>query len=412
MLDRYTEARKQLDRLFAVVAPEFLYERPIPERHRIAFYVGHVEAFDWNLFQTAGAGLEPYCPDFDRLFAFGIDPVDGGLPTDQPSDWPPLASIRRYTAGVRDRIDHALPGFVSSHPLLVETAIEHRLMHAETLAYMLHQLPLSQKLPPDLPPPPPAGDFRPAAVAVPAGETVLGREPGPGFGWDNEYAAHRVQVSAFAIDRFKVTNGEYLAFVESGGYAAREFWEASDWEWKEQAGIGHPAFWTRRDGQWFCRTMFDEVPLPATWPVYASFAEASAYARWAGKSLPSEAQWQRAAFGAETNPLAPTGNFDFRHWDPVPVDAPWQSDGPFGAVGMTGNGWEWTATPFAPFPGFVPYPFYPGYSADFFDGRHFVMKGASPRTAACMARPSFRNWFQRHYPYVYAGFRCVREDAQ
>jgi formylglycine-generating enzyme required for sulfatase activity len=164
--------------------------------------------------------------------------------------------------------------------------------------------------------------------------------------------------------------------------------------------------------------MFDEVPLPQAWPVYVSHAEASAYARWAGKSLSTEPQWHRAAYGSPDGNERPypwgryapdpsLGNFDLTHWNPTPVNAHPRGRSAFGVEGMLGNGWEWTSTPFSPFPGFQPFPFYRGYSADFFDGKHFVMKGGSPRTAACMLRPTFRNWFQAHYQYVYAGFRCV-----
>jgi len=152
--------------------------------------------------------------------------------------------------------------------------------------------------------------------------------------------------------------------------------------------------------------------------VYVSHAEASAYARWAGKSLPTEEQWQRAAYGSadgvarmypwgDESPNSVLGNFDFDQWDPAPVNAHPSGRSAFGVDGMLGNGWERTSTVFAPYAGFEPFPFYRGYSADFFDGKHFVMKGGSARTAACMLRPTFRNWFQSHYQYVYAGFRCV-----
>lgn len=164
--------------------------------------------------------------------------------------------------------------------------------------------------------------------------------------------------------------------------------------------------------------MFAEIPLPLDWPVYVSHDEASAYARWVGKELPSEAQWHRAAYGTRNGneraypwgaeaPSARRGNFDFERWDPVPAGSHPEGDSDFGIADLVGNGWEWTRTPFAPFPGFQPFSFYPGYSANFFDGKHFVMKGGSPRTAAGMLRRSFRNWFQPHYPYVYATFRCV-----
>ena len=164
--------------------------------------------------------------------------------------------------------------------------------------------------------------------------------------------------------------------------------------------------------------MFDDIPLPLDWPVYVSHDEASAYARWAAKELPSEAEWHRAACGRRGGgerqypcgaeaPATRHGNFDFHRWDPAPVGSYHDGSSDFGVADLVGNGWEWTRTPFKPFPGFQPFSFYPGYSANFFDGKHFVMKGGSSRTAACMLRRSFRNWFQPHYPYVYAKFRCV-----
>lgn len=150
--------------------------------------------------------------------------------------------------------------------------------------------------------------------------------------------------------------------------------------------------------------MFEEVPLPLDWPVYVSHANATAYAEWAGKSLPTEAQFHRAASGI---PAPDTGNFDFKQWTPAPVHAHPQGRSEFGVHDLVGNGWEWTSTTLGPFPGFERFSFYPGYSADFFDGTHFVLKGGSPRTAVCLLRPSFRNWFQPDYPYIYAIFRCV-----
>jgi ergothioneine biosynthesis protein EgtB len=419
LVQRLIDARRISDALFAVVKPDYLYERPIRERHRIVFYIGHLEAFDRNLFDQRLFELPAFAPELDQLFAFGIDPVDGGFPTDQPSDWPSLDTVRDYAARAREQIDAALdalgdPAQADAAGLLLNVAIEHRLMHAETLAYMLHQLPLVQKdtgLRKPVVTRPQPRDALSSMVSVPAGEAVLGmtREAGR-FGWDNEFGEMRVDVPAFAIDRHMVTNGAFLAFVEDGGYREPKWWAQQDWAWKEAEQIGQPAGWSRRDapdghGEWILRTMFDEVPLPLDWPVYVSHAEASAYARWAGKSLPTEAQWQRAAHGA---PQGASGNFDFRNWDPLPVDAHPDNISAFGVEGQFGNGWEWTSTLFDALPGFEAFPFYPGYSANFFDGQHYVLKGGSARTASCMLRPEFRNWFQPHYQYVYAGFRCVR----
>jgi len=174
----------------------------------------------------------------------------------------------------------------------------------------------------------------------------------------------------------------------------------------------------RRGDAWHYRTLFEEIPLPLAWPVCVSQAEAATYARRAGKSLPTEAQFHRAAYGApdgrerlfpwgDEPPAARHGNFDFAHWAPRPVGAHPAGTSAFGVADLVGNGWEWTSTVFAPFAGFEPLPFYPTYSSYAFDGRHFVLKGGSHRTAACLLRRSFRNWYLPHFPYVYAKFRCV-----
>jgi iron(II)-dependent oxidoreductase len=428
LLGRIADARHQSDALFDIVRPEAIYDRPIPERHRIIFYVGHLEAFDWNLLHETLFGLKSFHPEFDRLFAFGIDPVGGGLPTDQPSDWPEREKVRDYVREIRAALNEKLSEAIDSGDLmrdgftldtLLNVAIEHRLMHVETLAYMLHQLPLDRKAPQ-----PEATLFSAVPVShemikVPAGMATLGlsRESGM-FGWDNEFQSNSVDVPAFEIDRYMVTNRQFLEFMDAGGYENRAFWNDSDWDWKNEQRISHPVFWHRKGDGWIYRGMFEDIPLPMDWPAYVSHAEAAAYARWAGKVLPTEQQWHRAAYGTEEageqkfpwgseDPTPAYGNFDLQHWDPTPVNAHLKGRSSFGVDGMLGNGWEWTSTVFGPFPGFEPFPFYRGYSADFFDGKHFVMKGGSPRTAACMLRPTFRNWFQGHYQYVYAGFRCV-----
>jgi ergothioneine biosynthesis protein EgtB len=436
LTDQLAAARQQTDDLFALVKSDSFYERPIAERHRIIFYIGHLEAFDWNLFHER-LGLKSFHAEFDRLFAFGIDPVGGGLPADQPSEWPTIAAVVDYVRKIRAALGDKLVDAIAetagassagfSLSTLLNVAIEHRLMHAETLAYMLHQLPLDYKVGQreslDV-------DSVPVvqrSIEIPAGVVTLGLRRGDVFGWDNEYEAHTVDVPAFAIDQYMVTNRQYLEFINAGGYDTRAFWDDGDdngdWDWNSRQGISHPAFWKQKSEQWLYRTMFADVPLPLNWPVYVSQAEAKAYANWAGKALPTEAEWQRAAYGTPRGdelaypwggeasggeaPPARFGNFDFARWSPTPVNAFPEGRSAFGVDGLLGNGWEWTSTVFAAFPGFEPFPFYRGYSADFFDGKHFVMKGGSARTAACMLRRTFRNWFQAHYQFIYTGFRCV-----
>jgi formylglycine-generating enzyme required for sulfatase activity len=227
-----------------------------------------------------------------------------------------------------------------------------------------------------------------------------------------------VHVPAFDIDVHNVTNGDYLAFVEDGGYERRELWSDAHWAWREHDALSHPNFWVRDGRRWLWRGMFEHLPLPLAWPVYVSGAEAAAYATWRGRRLPTEAEYHRAAFGTpdgaerrfpwgDDAPDATRGNFDFAHWEPVPVGSRPAGASAWGVHDLMGNGWEWTSTVFAPFPGFEPMPSYPEYSAEFFDGQHYVIKGASPATARELVRRSFRNWFRPNYPYVYAAFRTV-----
>jgi formylglycine-generating enzyme required for sulfatase activity len=238
------------------------------------------------------------------------------------------------------------------------------------------------------------------------------------FGWDNEFPRHGVEVPAFEIDRYDVTNEQFLDFVEAGGYRREDLWKPSDWRWLLTAGIGHPQFWVPSNGDWQWRGMFENRPLPAGWPVYVTQAEASAYARWRGKRLPTEAEIHRAAYGSPREeerdfpwggeaPDSTRGNFGFERWEPTNVGSFPAGASAWGVEDLLGYGWEWTSTVFDGFPGFEPMPSYPQYSTDFFDGQHYVLKGGSPATAVPLLRRSFRNWFRPNYPYVYATFRCA-----
>src|SRR6185503_1978013 len=176
--------------------------------------------------------------EFDQLFAFGIDPVDGGLPSDQPADWPSLTRVRDYVSQARQAIDAGLAAAAfhaheeSSPGLLLNVAIEHRVMHAETLAYMLHQLPHDNKVRKSRLPELVLRPVEPAMIEIPAGQATLGlsrRHPNV-FGWDNEYEAHTVTVPAFSIDQYEVTNREYLQFIDAGGYENQALWREADWK--------------------------------------------------------------------------------------------------------------------------------------------------------------------------------------
>jgi formylglycine-generating enzyme required for sulfatase activity len=391
--DGLAESRAETDRLFGLLTDGDLMIRPLPQRHRLIFYLGHLEAFDWNQAGRLALGEPHIEKSLDQLFARGIDPEPGQLPADQPSDWPSVEQAYGYVAQVRERLDEI---WSEVPPEIQQTAIEHRWMHAETLAYQLHNLPFQMKRKPavarESSGPPPESRF----LTIPAGKATMGRRPGTQFGWDNEFNEFSVNVPEFSVAEHKVTNAEYLEFVNQG----------------------HPPpfFWTREGDRWFYRGMFESLPLPLNAPVYATQTEATEYAKWRGADVMTEAQFHRAAYGTtgEGEREYPwgdepgvRGNFDFRHWDPTAVTEDSGGRSAFGVAQLVGNGWEWTKTPFGPFPGFQPRPNYPGYSADFFDDSHFVLKGASPRTAKVLTRRSLRNWFRPEYPYLYATFRLV-----
>ncbi len=390
-------ARAESDRLFGILKPEALYERPIAERHRVLFYIGHLDGFDSIQICREGLGIASPDPDLDRLFQAGIDPDSNNLPSDQPSDWPTVEQVRDYVDRCRQHVDANL---ARAPEETVAMALEHRQMHLETLVYMFHNFGFDQKVAAYQDPVISSGaNLQNSWCTVPAGEAILGKNEDGEFGWDNEYNELRVQIPAFHIQKFSVTNGDYLEFVKNG------------------AEIPH--FWNVRDGVYYYRGMFSEIPLPLDWPVYVTQKQATAYAASLGRHLPSEAQFHRAAYGTPAGETRPypwgrqspddhEGNFDLRRWDPLPVDADPSADSAFGVSQLLGNGWQWTSSVFAPFPGFAPRANYPGYSSNFFDGEHYVIKGGCSRTAARLLRASFRNWFRPDYAYTYSTFRCVK----
>ena len=428
----YQRNRQRSTQLFDLVDEASYYSKPIDLRHPIVFYEGHLPAFSFNTLMKRGLGADSIDAQLEKLFARGIDPHESpaSLSLDPRAGWPSRADVQAFAAEADRRVIDALqngdieqPG----HPLLDRaeaafTILEHETMHQETLRYMWHRLPLSAKRAP-------AG-YAPCVegptpqqfdITVPAGRATLGvGGDDVEFSWDNERPHSVAEVGAFSIDAHNVTNAAFLEFVAAGGYRDRQWWRDEDFAWIVERRIEHPLFWEGHDGEWIWRGMFELLALPMSWPVYVSHAEASAFARWRGRRLPTEAEYQRAAYGTASGeerrfpwgdaaPDATRGIFDFESWDPGPAGSRAAGASAWAIHDLAGNGWEWTSSVFTPFDGFTPIPSYPEYSAEFFDGEHFVMKGGSPATARELLRPSFRNWFRPRYPYVYAGFRTVAE---
>ena len=409
LADWYKRNRARSARLFALIAPDAYYDHPIPLRHPFAFYEGHLPAFSFLIVNERGLGETPVDPRLEKIFERGIDPATlDDAARHARSHWPDKKEVEAFGRACDERVLAAIAQarlVDPDVPMLargqaVYTALEHEPMHHETLVYLIHQLHNDKKRPvrqTHRDTPPPKND----TVEVGAGTATLGaRRDAVPFGWDNEFDEHHVAVDAFGVQRFPVTNGDYREFVK--------------------AGAALPPFWIERDGEFRLRGVFEELPLPLSWPVYARHADAQAYASWKGTRLMTEAEYHRAAFGApgggerafpwgDESPQAVHGNFGFERYDPEPVDAHPAGVSAWGIHDLIGNGWEWTGTPFAPFAGFEPMASYPQYSADFFDGKHFVMKGASPVTTPELIRRSFRNWFFDDYPYMYAKFRLAED---
>ncbi|GAC1536584.1 MAG: ergothioneine biosynthesis protein EgtB [Candidatus Velthaea sp.] len=405
MISWYRANRRRSKTLFGLIDPNVMYDAPIPLRHPFIFYEGHLPAFTYITLLRGALGRPSLDRRLEDLFNRGIDPhsIDDAQ-AQRRNDWPDRATVAEFGRAVDAAVEDALENAVledETNPQLVRgqaawNILEHEEMHHETMLYIVHRLPDERKRIPATE----IVDRMPAKCdpkAIPAGRATLGvRRDAIRFAWDNEFDEHSVDVGAFGVDVYDVTNGEYLDFVRDGGPP--------------------PPFWLERDGEWYLRAFGATIPLPLSWPVYASNAQADAFARWSGARLMTEAEYHRAAFGTPSGterphpwgdaaPGAAHGNFNFRRYDPEPVGSSPLGASAWGVHDLVGNGWEWTSTPFAPFPGFEPMASYLPYSADFFDNDHYIIKGASPITSSSFVRRSFRNWYRREYPYMYATFR-------
>ncbi len=411
LADWYRRNRERSAQLFALIDPSAYYSRPIALRHPFAFYEGHLPAFSFLTVNERALGQAPIDRHLERIFERGIDPASADAAAQHArADWPSKEEIEAFGRACDERlydaiehaqlVDAAVPSLVRGQAIF--TALEHEPMHHETLMYIIHRMSPELKgrvAQQHHDTTPPVNDF----VSIPTGTATLGaRRDAIAFGWDNEFDEHRIDVPEFSVQRYAITNAEYLEFVRAGGPA--------------------PPFWIDNDGEFILRGSFEDLPMPMSWPVYATNQQAAAYAAWKGCRLMTEAEYHRAAYGTPSGkerefpwgdeaPDALHGNFDFERFDPEPVDAHPAGASAWGVHDLVGNGWEWTSTTFAPFAGFEPMASYPRYSADFFDGKHVVMKGASPVTARELIRRSFRNWFYADYPYMYAKFRCVKPVA-
>ena len=379
---RLAEGRRRTLSLVEEVCESDLDRVHSPLMSPLVWDLGHIAAFE-DLWLCAHEGRqEPLRPDLGEVYDATETPRSGRgelsyLRRDQAIEY--MDAVRERALEVLERVD--------PDPFIWEMVVQHEAQHSETMLQTLKLAEAGVCTPRRRPRR--SGRARTGALEIEAGKFELGAADGS-FAYDNERPRHELELPAFRIDRAPVTNRDYLAFVEDGGYERRELWSAEGWAMRRAEGWERPLYWTEDRGE---RSFERTEPLDSEAPVmHVSWYEADAYARWRGARLPSEAEWERAAALDEEQ-----GELDQLGFGPGPA-------GPF-----LGDCWEWTAGGFDSYPGFEPYP-YREYSEVFFGGPYKVLRGASWATRPLVARTSFRNWDHPERRQIFAGFRCA-EDA-
>lgn len=385
-------------------------------------HVGNYEEL-WLL--RAAAGVEPLRPEIDDIYdAFEHPRAERPtLPLLRPDE------AHTYLRAVRGKVLDTLDRLRlrEDDPLLRDgfvfgMVLQHEHQHDETML-ATHQLRRGAAVLHDVPPPPaPDAAPSPAEVLVPGGPFVMGTDDDP-WAYDNERPAHRVHVDAFHLDTTPVSNGAYQAFVESGGYDDERWWTPAGWAWRTTSGKRAPAFWFREGSAWMRRRFGRVEPLPPEQPVmHVCWHEATAYARWAGRRLPTEAEWEKAAAwgpGADRARRYPWGdeppgpehaNLGQRHHQPAPVGSYPAGASAYGVRQLVGDVWEWTSSTFSGYPGFRTFP-YQEYSEVFFGQDYVVLRGGSWATDPLAGRTTFRNWDYPQRRQIFAGFRTARDAA-
>jgi iron(II)-dependent oxidoreductase len=342
------------------------------------------------------------------------------------SEPPPLRpdAVRAYAADVRERVlkelDHV--DFDAPNPLLRKAfvyglVLQHELQHQETILQALQLrdaglFPVRDTEPPDRAP------SGPDEARIDGGSFILGATDEP-WAYDNELVPHEFEVRPFFIDRQPVTNAQFVEFIARRGYETPKHWSERGWEWRENEDVSAPLYWELGDHGWERIRFGSREPVPLEEPVqHVSWYEAEAFAHWAGKRLPTEMEWERAAAWDERRGKSrfPWGrefmgyeaNLARRRFRPAPVGSYAGGESPSGCVQLTGDVWEWTASHFLPYPGFLSFP-YPEYSEIYFGEEYRVLRGGSWATDPLLARGSFRSWELPQRRHLFAGFRCARD---
>jgi iron(II)-dependent oxidoreductase len=415
-------------RFLAILEP---FDEPVLRRQHdvlmspLLWDLAHVANYE-DLWLVRALGAEPTRTGLDDLYDAFKQPrnVREALPLLD------LAGALAYGEAVRERaldlldaadVTSQSPSRLTRDGFVHRMVAQHEHQHAETLLAAIQLLPPDDGHVTHAEPPPGARVVPPAEVLVPGGPFLMGSADPDAL--DNERPPHEVDVADFWMDAAPVTNGQYRRFVEDGGYDDRRWWSDAGWAWRQEAGLVGPQFW-RRDGLRWARLRFGTVEdLPDDEPVqHVCFHEADAYARWAGRRMPTEAEWEKAArFDPATGesrrwpwgdaaPTAAHANLGQRHLGPAPVGAYPDGVSAVGCHQMVGDVWEWTASDFLAYPGFEWFP-YAEYSDVFYGGDYKVLRGASWATDPSVGRSTFRNWDHPIRRQIFAGFRTARDGT-
>lgn len=420
-LDALTTARDRTALLTSCVEEPELTAQHSPLMSPLVWDLAHIGNQEELWLLRAVAGRDAMRPEIDGLYDAFEHPR-----AERPSlPLLPPAEARRYAAEVRGRALDVLEGTAFRGTPLTEAGFafgmiaQHEQQHDETML-ITHQLrrgPAALTAPDPDPAPPFTG---PAEVLVPGGPFTMGTSTEP-WALDNERPAHRREVPAFFIDTTPVTNSAYQAFIEDGGYATERWWSPEGWTHIRTHGIEAPLFWRREGGQWLRRRFGVTEPVPPDEPVlHVCWYEADAYARWAGRRLPTEAEWEKAARHdpasgrstrypwGDTDPTPEHANLGQRHLRPAPAGSYPAGESPLGVRQLIGDVWEWTSSDLTPYPGFAAFP-YKEYSEVFFGPEHKVLRGGSFAVDKVACRGTFRNWDYPIRRQIFSGFRTARD---
>ena len=406
---------------------EAYYRKPITLRHPLIFYFGHTATFFINKLILAKLIDRRINPRLESIFAVGVDEMSWDDLDDTSYDWPSVAEVAAYRREVRQVVDRVIRETPLSLPIgwnnpfwVILMGIEHELIHLETSSVLIRQHDLAFVRP--HPAWAPCRHAGPAPdnslVSIPAGRVRLGRRfDEPVYGWDNEYGEHLADIPAFQAGRHLVSNGEFLGFVEAGGYDEGRYWDEEGRNWKSFAHPRHPTFWVPDGRHWKLRLLAEEVSMPWDWPVEVNCLEARAFCRWQAEvtgrpfRLPTEDEWNRlydhAGLSDVPHDSPADGNLHLDHWAsscPVTTFAHGEM------TDVVGNVWQWCETPTYPFDGFRVHPLYDDFTVPTFDDRHAIIKGGSWISCGNQSRRASRYAFRRHF-FQHAGFRTVVSDT-